>query len=85
MEQKKFEQLMENTKTFTDVNPHFITSLTCDQAIKYESKVISLMTWKGVEKEKDKLERLVEHLKEYPPEFPFGDALLIYRMGGGDA
>lgn len=85
MEQSKFNQLMEHTKAFTDVNPHFITSLTCDQAIQYESRVISLMDWDGVQKEKDKLVRLVEHLKEYPSDFPFGDALLIYRMGGGDA
>lgn len=85
MEQSKFDRLMENTKAFTDVNPHFITALTCDQAIQYESKVISFMTWDGVQKERDKLERLVEHLKEYPSDFPFGDALLIYRLGGGDA
>ena len=85
MEQSKFDRLMENTKVFTDVNPHFITSLTCDQAIQYESRVISLMDWDGVEEAKDKLVRLVEHLKEYPSDFNFGDALLIFRMGGGDA
>lgn len=85
MEQSKFNQLMEHTKAFTDVNPHFITSLTCDQAIQYESRVISLMNWNGCEKEKDKLVRLVEALKEYPSDFPLGDALLIYRLGGGDA
>ena len=85
MEDSKFKTLMDNTKAFTDVNPHFITSLTVDQAIQYENRVISFMDWPGVEKEKDKLTRLVEHLKEYPSDFPFGDALLIYRMGGGDA
>ena len=40
MEQSKFNQLMEHTRAFTDVNPHFITSLTCDQAIQYVSKLL---------------------------------------------
>ena len=85
MNDTDFNRLMDNTKQFTDVNPHFITKLSCEQAILYYSRVISFMTWDGVAKEKDKLTRLVEHLKEYPPEFNFGDALLIYRLGGGDA
>lgn len=85
MEKEKFDQLMQHTNSFTDVNPHFITALTCSQAIQYEKKVVSFMNWDGVEKEKDKLIRLISHLELYPDDFSFGDALLIYRMGGGDA